>query len=331
MDLLFALTHDPLHPPPVRLTGYLAAQQFCNSQDVSDCDADKIPVTPLQGDDQLRWVGIKFTGDGSTQGFSAFLKEPYLPNFCTLTNGCTSNVGSANYTCDQLATAMRPFFDKGWSLAVHSNGDASTDQALCAYNQILGGKPADPSQYRMRLEHFTVNNISQVVWMKALGITPSMTLGHLYFWGSTFFNNILGPPRAKHIAPTGWLKAVGVPFSFHSDSPVSPVNPLRYIQTAVTRQPQLSPPTQLGPLQRITVDDALKAVTLNPAWQIFFDREVGSLEVGKYADLVELNRNPRKSDPKEIVDIKVVRTYLAGVPQEIDPSLKCPSETFTPQ
>jgi hypothetical protein len=332
MDLLFGLTHDPARPSPVRIRSYLDAQQFCSSQDISACNADLIPVRPFQGDDLLRWVGIKFYGDGSTQGFSAFLNEPYLPQFCTPANGCTSAVGTPDYTsCDQLHSAMRPFYEKGWSFAIHSNGDATTDRALCAYDRILGGQPADPSQFRMRLEHLTVNNLEQVARLKALGISPSMTLGHVYYWGSTFYNNILGPSRAEHIDPAGWLKVNGMRFSFHSDSPVTPVNPLRVIQTAVTRQPQLSPPTVLGSGQRIMIDDALKAVTLDAAWQMFSDREIGSLDVGKYADLVELNRNPRQTNPSEIVDIRVIRTYLAGVPHEIPADLQCPSETFTPQ
>jgi len=112
------------------------------------------------------------------------------------------------------------------------------------------------------------------------------------------------------------VKARGIRYSFHSDSTVTSVNPLRYMQTAVTRTPQLNPPFILGPDQRITIDDALRANTLDAAYQLFIDDKVGSLEVGKYADLVVLDRNPRTTDPFGLTSISVVDVYLAGRSQK---------------
>ncbi len=87
---------------------------------------------------------------------------------------------------------------------------------------------------------------------------------------------------------------------------------MRYVQSAVTRVPQVNPPDILGLQQRITIDDALRAITLDAAYQLFIDDKVGSLEVGKYADLVVLDQNPRAIDPSQITSIKILDVFLAG-------------------
>jgi predicted amidohydrolase YtcJ len=102
--------------------------------------------------------------------------------------------------------------------------------------------------------------------------------------------------------------------SLHSDAPATPVEPLQYVQTAVTRTIRGGREV-LGPDQRVTVDQALKTVTLYPAYQSFLDDKVGSLEVGKLADLVVLDRNPRAVDPFEIGKIAVLETYIGGAMQ----------------
>src|SRR5205807_3270784 len=104
-------------------------------------------------------------------------------------------------------------------------------------------------------------------------------------------------------------------FAYNSDSPVTKVEPLRYVQTEATRVPQLTQlvhPSILGADEGISVDDALRAVTLDAAYQDFFDDKVGSLEVGKLADFVVLDCNPRAVAPSTIANIQVLATYLEG-------------------
>ena len=100
----------------------------------------------------------------------------------------------------------------------------------------------------------------------------------------------------------------------NSDVPVSNVSPLNYISEEVTRLWQLPPQKVLGPDQAVSVDDAIRAVTINPAYSMFADNIVGSLEVGKQADLVVLAKNPRTTPPAEIRNIKVIGTYVDGKP-----------------
>lgn len=265
-----------------------------------------LPVQPQEGDDKLRFLGIKFTTDGSTQGFTAALHEPYLG---------TADLGNLDFpSTPQLIDLARPFFQQGWQLSCHANGDRAIDQVLELYASLLaGGRPG--ADRRLRIEHFTVTSEAQVQAVRDLGLTPSMTIGHTYYWGQVFDQGILGPVQASRLDPAASLKARGVPFSFHSDCPVSPAYPLRYLENSVTRVPQSNPPDVLGPDQRITIDVALRAVTLDAAWQVFMDDQVGSLAPGKYADLLVLGQNPRAIDPSGLAEIPIHDVYLAGVRQ----------------
>jgi predicted amidohydrolase YtcJ len=145
-----------------------------------------------------------------------------------------------------------------------------------------------------------------------LGVVPSFTIGHVHYWGSAFDNHIIGSERAKRIDPAAEIKRLGGKFTLHSDTPVSNVGPLNYITEAVTRVWQLPPKKVLGPDQVISVDDAIRAITIDAAYQIFADKLVGSLEVGKRADLVVLEKNPRTTPAADIRDIKVKETWVDG-------------------
>jgi predicted amidohydrolase YtcJ len=126
---------------------------------------------------------------------------------------------------------------------------------------------------------------------------------------------LIGSDRAKRIDPTAEFKRAGGKFTLHSDTPVSNVGPLNYITESVTRLWQLPPKKVLGPDQVITVDDAIRAITIDAAYQIFADNIVGSLEVGKQADLVVLEKNPRNTPPADIRNIKVKETWVEGKKQ----------------
>jgi predicted amidohydrolase YtcJ len=206
---------------------------------------------------------------------------------------------------------MKSYFDQGWQISTHSNGDKAIDQALNSYAKLLAGNK-NPQDRRLRIEHFTVNHPSQVKKAVQLGVVPSFTIGHVHYWGSAFDNSIIGSERAKRIDPAAEFKRAGARFTLHSDTPVSNVGPLNYITEAVTREWQLPPKKVLGPDQVISIDDAIRAITIDAAYQIFADNIVGSLEVGKRADLVVLEKNPRKTPAADIRNIKVNQTWVDG-------------------
>ncbi len=267
-------------------------------------------VKPNEGDDLFRYVGVKFISDGSTQGLTAALNEPYAYP------AGTKFRGDLNYQDEQLLALMKPYFDQGWQLSVHANGSRAVEQTLNNYAKLLDGN-SQPEKRRLRIEHFTVTTPEQLVRTKQLGVVPGFTIGHVHYWGQAFNDQILGAPRAECIDPSASLKKESVRFAYHSDSPVSPYGPLKYITQGVTRVWQ-SPLQRkvLGPNERISVDDAIRAVTIDAAYQMMSDDKIGSLEVGKLADFVVLEKNPRTTLSEQIGDIKVLQTWVGGKRQE---------------
>ena len=284
---------------PIRVRAYLYGSAIPKGFD---------SIKPNDGDDRLRFVGVKFISDGSTQGLTAALNESY-----TYPKG-TKNRGDLNYGDENLYNQIKPYFDQGWQISVHANGDRAIDQTLNNYAKLLAGN-AHPEARRLRIEHFTINNSEQVKIAKQLGVIPGFTIGHVDYWGEAFHDHIVGPKRADRIDPSASFKKEGTPFAYHSDSPVSHYGPLRYISQGVTRLWQLPPKKVLGANERVTVDDAIRAVTINAAYQVMSDDKIGSLEVGKLADLVVLDKNPRKTEPGQIANIKVKETWVGGKKQ----------------
>lgn len=289
-----ALSHQPDFP--IRVRAYLWGTALPEGFSA---------IKPNQGDDRFRIIGVKYIADGSTQGLTAALNKPY--NYPKGTN----NRGALDWENEKLYAASKSFFDQGWQISVHANGDRAIDQVLGLHERLLKDSK-NPETRRLRIEHFTVNNEKQVAKLQQLGVAPSLTIGHVGFWGEVFHDHVLHEAQADRIDPTGSLAKRKIRFSFHSDSPVSPYYPLRYISTGSSRLWQDTPRKVLGPQQRISVDQAIKAVTLDAAYAMFMEEKVGSLEPGKWADLVVLDQNPRTTDPVKIEQIKVLETYVGG-------------------
>ena len=214
-----------------------------------------------------------------------------------------------NYTADDLLANIRRAHGLGWQVTVHCNGDAAVEQALDAFETVL--REAPRADHRHRIDHCTVADDAQLGRMHALGLTPSFFMDHVYYWGRVLRDEFLGAERAARLDPAGSAVRLGMPFSLHCDAGTTPVGPLSYVQTAVTRRMRDNGEV-LGPDQQVSVDEALKAVTSYPAWQLRMDDLVGSLEVGKRADLVLLDADPRAVEPSAIGAIKVVETWLDG-------------------
>jgi len=287
---------------PLRFRGYLWGEALPKGYNA---------IKPNEGTDRMRFVGVKFVSDGSVQGFSGALNEPYIyPKNSTWR-------GNLNYKDADIYNMMKPFFDQGWQIAIHSNGDRAIDQTLNNYSKLLTGNSSSQDR-RLRIEHFTINNESQVKKAVKLGVIPGFTIGHVDYWGAAFNNKIIGPKRSERIDPAGDVKRAGGKFTLHSDSPVTPIAPLNYVSEEVTRLWQLPPQKVLGPDQAVSVDDAIRAITIDAAYSMFADNIVGSLEVGKQADFVMLEKNPRTTPPADIRNIKVKGTWIDGKPVSLN-------------
>jgi predicted amidohydrolase YtcJ len=266
-------------------------------------------ATPGEGDDMLRQVGIKIWVDGSPWIGNIALSFPYLDTPATRAIGIPpGSCGCANYTREQLTEIVAAYFPKGWPIACHVQGDAGVDVILDIYEEALRQQPRP--DHRLRLEHVGAIRQDQLQRAADLGVTCSIFVDQIHYWGDVIVDGLFGPERGSRWMPAGSAVATGMRISLHNDPPVTPEEPLRNISVAVTR---IAPSGRvLGPEERLTVEQAIRAQTIDAAWQLFSDDIIGSLEVGKYADLVVLSADPRSVPPEQIADLQVRATYLAG-------------------
>lgn len=266
-------------------------------------------ASPDNGDDMVRQVGIKIWVDGSPWVGNIDLTFPYLDTEATRVIGVVpGSCGHANYTREQLTEIVDTFFPQGWQLACHVHGDAGVDTILDVYEEALQRWPRE--DHRLRLEHVGAITPAQLRRAHDLGVTCSLFVDQIHYWGDVIVDGLFGPEKGDRWMPAGSAVATGMRISLHNDPPVTPEEPLRNISVAATRTAPSG--RVLAPQERLTVEQAIRAQTIDAAWQLFADDVVGSLQVGKYADLVVLSADPRTTAPASIADLEVLATYLAG-------------------
>ena len=301
------MAFDPAFRPLVEqlrneLTVRLRTYEISNPRMHSD-------ATPGEGDDMLRQVGIKIWVDGSPWIGNIALSFPYLDTPATRTIGVPpGSCGHANYTREELSEIVGAYFPLGWPMACHVQGDAGVDTILDVYEEALRRHPRD--DHRLRLEHVGAIRPEQLQRAADLGVSCSIFVDQIHYWGDVIVDGLFGPERGSRWMPAGSAVATGMRISLHNDPPVTPEEPLRNIGVAVTRTAPSG--RVLAPEERLTVEQAIRAQTIDAAWQLFADDVIGSLEVGKYADMVVLSADPRTVPPQRIADLEVRATFLAG-------------------
>lgn len=291
VELLHMLIKTPQFP--VRIAGFLTSLLY-DTWKTFDW------FYPDSGDDALRFIKIKVWVDGSTQGFTAAVRQPYLN---------TQNKGSLNYKIEDLKQIVVETKEAKWPVSLHCNGDAALEQALDVLEEVL--TPGDSINSLYRIEHCTVVGDDLLERMSKLGLSPSFTIGHVYYWGKVFRDKILGVQRAEKIDSADFFVKNNLPFSYNSDAFTTPIRPLLYVQTGISRKMKDGGEV-LGPSHCISLEQALKAVTIYPAMQLGMADKVGTLEVGKYADFVILERNPAEVEVDTISQIQILETWMNG-------------------
>jgi predicted amidohydrolase YtcJ len=273
------------------------------SATLADPGTAKVPVGVYVGHSKIQ--GIKIPLDGSPQGKTAYLSQPY-------------KVPPTGQDAHYRAYPMMPQADiDAWAdaaykhkiqILVHCNGDAAADMFIEAIRkaQAKYGKP----DIRPVMIHAQTVRQDQVDAMKELGIIPSFFSAHTFFWGDWHVNETLGAERAAHISPMAYAWKQGMVFTNHNDSPVVPPDMMRLVWTAVNRVSRSG--QVIGADERVSPYVALKTITDYAAYGYFEEGSKGTLEAGKRADLVILDRNPLKVDPMTIKDIKVLETLKDG-------------------
>ena len=195
----------------------------------------------------------------------------------------------------------------GFQIHCHCNGDAGAENFIIAVDAALAAHPR--TDHRHTLIHGQVLRRDQMERMVRLGMTVSFFSAHIHFWGDRHHDTFLGPDRAARISPAGTAERVGLRFTIHNDASVTPTRPLHLAHCAVNRT--TSSGRRLGEAERISVLSALKAQTIDAAWQVFQERERGSIAPGKLADFVILDRNPL-DNATSLTDCAVVETVRRG-------------------
>ncbi|MEW2923284.1 amidohydrolase [Muricauda sp. ANG21] len=289
--------------------------------------------------DRLITKGIKLTVDGAIQGYTAYLSEPYFvqPEGSSevekagcmnefggqLVTGETSHTetekvaikdfegyrGYPSMTQEEIEGWIRKADEKGVQLIVHCNGDAAVDVLIGALNNVRGKTPRP--DLRTTIIHSQTIRDEQMDYAAENGIILSFFPIHIEFWGDRHESLFLGKERAERINPANTALRKGAKITLHHDAPIAHCGMLPVISAAVNRL--TSGGKLLGADERITPYQALCAVTRDAAYQSFEDDRKGTLTKGKLADLVILDENPLKGDPKKIKNIKVLETIKEGV------------------
>ncbi len=259
--------------------------------------------------DRIRIGGYKMFLDGSPQARTAWLREPYLAGE-RAEDADGEYRGYPTLTGRQVYDCMKKAEEERLQLLAHCNGDGACEQYLEAYRQVMEDMPdRQPGDIRPVMVHAQFLGRDQLKQVKRLGILPSFFLAHVYYWGDVHLKNT-GEERASHISPAGSALKEGIRFTLHQDAPVIRPNMMETIWCAVNRITREG--RVLGPSERITVLDALKAVTINGAYQYFEEDRKGSIVPGKLADFVILERNPLEVEPVELRNVRVLGTVKEG-------------------
>ncbi|MBU6501293.1 MAG: amidohydrolase [Burkholderiales bacterium] len=250
--------------------------------------------------DRLRYGLVKMMLDGSIQGFSARLRWPgYF-------NGAPNGIwvtAPAQYEVD-----FETYHRAGLLIHTHTNADEASEVAINAIERVLTRAPRP--DHRHTLQHGQMIDAPLFRRMATLGLCANLFTNHIWYWGDQHFEMTMGPDRAHRMDACASALAAGVPLAIHSDAPVTPLGPLFTAWCAVNR---VTPSGRvLGETQRISVPQALHAITLGPAWTLKLDQEIGSIECGKRADFCVLEDDPLAVDPMALKDVRVWGTVLSG-------------------
>ena len=252
------------------------------------------------GSEKMHLGGVKLFLDGSIQGFTARLQAP----------GYLSEDGNGIWLSspEEFYRAFRAYHSAGSVIHVHCNGDEATELFLDTVERVLAEVPR--WDHRHTVTHSQLTTAAQYRRMKALGMCANIFSNHIWYWGDQHRDLILGPDRAERMNAAATALRIGVPISLHCDTPVTPLDALATASYAAERATPSG--RVLGVHERISVAQALDAVTLGAAFMLKLDHLVGSLEAGKFADFAILDRDPYDCEPAELREITVHGTVVAG-------------------
>ena len=285
------------HDFPLRIVPAMRIQEMPIQEGIA-----KIRKLVQSNSDKLHFGLCKIIADGSIQGFTARLKWPGYYN--------GSPEGVWYIPPESLEKMINAYHAEGMHLHIHTNGDEATEVTISALESALANNPR--SDHRHTLQHCQMAEEAHFRRMARLDICANLFSNHIFYWGDQHLEQTMGPDRAARMDAAATAKRQGVNFSIHSDAPVTPLGPLFTAWCAVNRQTASG--LILGELEKISVEEALHAITIGAAYTIKLDHLVGSIESGKFADFAVLEDNPYEIAPEQLNKVRVWGTVVGGTP-----------------
>jgi predicted amidohydrolase YtcJ len=304
------VTRDPEFPVTVAILAYAGTPKFEDSVAIAT-KAKKDHAS----DPNLIVAGVKTFADGSTQGYSAHLRDQYFQVYPPLKQPW---FGSSDHDPTQMTFEAVTAHAAGFPLAIHMNGDYAIDAALKVLEDHHDAKIRD------LVIHAQVSDPAVFARIKKLGAGLTFLIPDLYYYGLPFRQQILGCERGAKVFPLGDAVRAGVPFGLHSDSPVTPPDPLFMIWAARTRntqQPPWLPEVPLSPClpetgkeQIVSIAQGVRAFTVDAAAFYGLESRMGSLAIGKVGDMTILSEDPlsMEAKPDGLKNIRVLGTVHQG-------------------
>lgn len=261
---------------------------------------EKLAARRARATNQLRWPkAIKTLADGA---FISQLMQAGPPGYLD------GHEGEWMIPPAMQRAVIEPYWREGFDVYYHVNGDKGLDVVLDVFAGLMQDAPRN--DFRFSLEHFGMSREDQVARFAELGGSVSINGYYVHYFADKYARHGLGYSRASQMTRLGSLARAGVRFTMHSDCPMGPIEPLLAVTTAVTRR--TAEGQIMAPEQGISVDAALRAVTIDAAWNLRLQDEVGSIAPGKKADFVVLAKDPRDVRPAKIKDIEIRGTIYEG-------------------
>ena len=261
---------------------------------------ETLDTTQAYNTDNLHFLPkqVKLFSDGAIYSLLMQMKDGYLDG----------HSGEWMTPLDLFKEQITMYWDNGYKIHVHSNGDLGQQMVIDLVQELQKVSPR--KDHRTTLHHMGYFDRSMAMQMADLGMEASVNPYYLWALSDKYSEFGLGPERAENLVALKLITDNAVPLSFHSDFSMAPAEPLTLAWTAVNRE--TSQGSRFSQDQRISVFDAMKAITLNAARCLNLENEIGSIKEGKVANFTILGENPFKIDPIKIKDIEVKGVVLRG-------------------
>ncbi|RNB91634.1 amidohydrolase [Brevibacillus fluminis] len=251
--------------------------------------------------EKLKFTGLKQFIDGVVTGHTAYMLDPYVDR--------PDTKGETVFSLEQLTKWVLEADKEGFQIRFHAIGDGAVHSGLNMFAEAQ--KQNGKRDSRHALEHIEIIHPDDIKRLKDLGVIASLQPSHLALMPRTSHTTRVDERKYPYLYPGGSLKKAGAKVAFGTDFPVASLNPMKEIYHAVTRMDHTGESTW-NEQESFTVADALKAYTQGSAYSVFREHELGTLEEGKFADIIIMNQNIFQAPPDEILNTSVVATMVDG-------------------